>query len=757
MLKFDDFYHLPQLDPLIDQVAGTPAGLVVVAGIDLRQPVADLEALPSGRTAVFRALVGAMLAADDRPALIVAEDREAIRVPRALQRRVKLLQVSPQRPYGAQIVAAAQRRPGLIVVDRLEAASAPAACAVALQGQRVVAQLDTMARGAEVPRQLGALGVPASQLGALAWVVSVARLATLCPHCARPAAPGAERWARLRQAVQCAGYPPLHPALPEAAPAQAGMQAHGCAHCGQRGRLGDVAIFDVYQAFEDTSVASSQQSAETRRSVSLPTADCRLPAEPGGLPREHYLWRLVEQGQLALDDLLGYEADQLARTYRLMSAGAQALAEANGALQRRLAELEAAHRVLEQRTAVLRSLQDIGQALTRSTSLPDLVQRVCQHAGALCGADRVLLYLLQPEGAAEVLAVYGWEAALLHRCVDLSLADLAGLAEPQPFSGWPPGVSPLPPDVAGFDLRAGLRVALVVDGAPVGLMIVQSTRRARFTPGEVALVQAFAEQAALSIQHARLTEARVQQARLAHELDLARAVQQSMLPQVFPQAPGYAFAAQNRPAREVGGDLYDVFMRDEAHIGIVIADVSGKSMPAALYMALTRSLLLAEARRALGPRAVLLNVNRLLRELGDPQMFVTVFYGVLAIAERRLTYARAGHDYPLLLRDGAATALGGRGIVLGSFDAIDGMLSEEQLALGPGDRLALYTDGLTDVFAPDGQIFGSQRLAQAFQAHAAHAPAAFCAAVFAELAAFQGTAEQHDDMTLLVVDVVGSA
>src|SRR5262249_10313357 len=163
-------------------------------------------------------------------------------------------------------------------------------------------------------------------------------------------------------------------------------------------------------------------------------------------------------------------------------------------------------------------------------------------------------------------------------------------------------------------------------------------------------------------------------------------------------------------------------------------DVSDKGMPAALYMALTRSLLLAEARRERSPRAVLLSVNRLLRELGDPHMFVTVFYGTITLAARQLTYARAGHDYPLLLRDGDAIVLGGTGTVLGCFDDI--ALSEEQIALEKGDILALYTDGLTDVLAPDGRRLELERLKGIFQSHAAHPPEAFCAATFADLAAY---------------------
>jgi sigma-B regulation protein RsbU (phosphoserine phosphatase) len=184
-----------------------------------------------------------------------------------------------------------------------------------------------------------------------------------------------------------------------------------------------------------------------------------------------------------------------------------------------------------------------------------------------------------------------------------------------------------------------------------------------------------------------------------------------------------------------------------------MADVSDKGMPAALYMALSRSLLLAEARREDSPRRVLENVNRLLLELGEPDMFVSVFYGVVEGCTRRLTYTRAGHDRPLLLREGAIQVLGGEGAVLGFLDQDDLHLSEEQIILMPGDRLVLYTDGLTDVEAPDAQLFGLDRLEALLRSHASLPPADMCAAAFAELAAYQGPAEQYDDMTMLVVEV----
>lgn len=713
MLKFDDFLHLPALDPLVARIVADRQGLVLVVGLDPRPlaPLAHAALLPSGRSAVFRALIGEMLADGVSSAVVVAESRDAVRVSRALQRRVSVLLAGAQHGYAERIAAASARHPDLLIVDRLDGASAPAAFAAAQQGLRVLAQLDTVCYGADVARHLGDLGVPAERLGVLRWVVAVERLATLCPHCRYPVAPSPQQQARLSDLLRrCDGSTATY------------ADARGCARCNGSGRLGDVAVFDIYHA-----------------SAGL------------ALPRACYMHGLAERELLSLDDLLEHDTHQLYHTYQLLSRGAQQLAETNAALQRKLLELESAHQVLQQRTAALHSLQAIGQALTRSTDLAELTRRVCWHAGELSGADRVVVYLARPNASAAILAVHGWGAHLIQQAVAVVL-DEVGVA-PTPFSGWPPGIPAQHADVAGFELRVGLAVPLIAEGRAVGLMIIQSTQKVRFTPGETALVQAFADQAALAIQRAWLIDARVQQERLEHELDLARQVQQSVLPRVFPAVPGYGFAARNQPARQVGGDLYDVFLLEGGRVGVVIADVSGKSMPAALYMGLTRSLLLAEARRERSPRAVLLSVNQLLRELGDPQMFVTVFYGVIDPAAHRLTYARAGHDYPLLLHAGAVTRLEGRGVVLGCFDSSEIQLSEEQLTLRPGDRLVLYTDGLTDIFGPDGQRFDLDRLTQVFLRHAGRALDDFCTATFADLAAYQGAAEQFDDMTLLVVGV----
>ena len=754
MLELKDFYHLPQVDTLLEQMAADGPGLIVVAGLDPR-PVAGVPGgdrfLPSGRSAIFRIVMRHILAA--RPgsqAILVAESEEAVRLPRQVRRQVTLLRVDEVAAYAHCIVRAARKRPDLVVIDRLCAENATAAVEAAQRGIRVLAQLDTVYRGAEVARHLVEMGAAREQIGCLRWVVAVQRLATLCPSCTQPVSFSPAEMERLRRLYPDLDLSALTASLGIAngeGEATGFRRAPGCAACGYSGREGEVAAFDIY-----------------RSDPGAPDPFDR----PSVLPAEAYLFGLAARGYLPPDDLFTFKTDQLRRTYGLLAGSEQALARTNRALEAKLAELEAANRVLEQRTGALISLQGIGQALITSTSLHDLAGRLCRHACDLCGAERAILYLERPGGqTAEILAAIGWDTAPVGQPLDAAQVFPTGSGgDVVPFDGCPPGVSERPTDAPGHGLT-GLRIPLVAQNVRVGQMIVHIFHRVQFTPGAMALLQTFANQAALAIQRAGLVEELrvkiaqleaaqvelVKKERLDRELELARQVQQSVLPRIFPLVPGYGFAARSEPARRVGGDFYDVILLDADRFGVLVGDVSDKGMPAALYMALTRSLILAESRREPSPRTVLANVHRLLLELGQPSMFVTVFYGVVDGSARELVYSRAGHERPVLLRDGRAQFLGGEGTVLGFADEIDLALTEERMALAPGDRLVLYTDGLTDAQSADGRGFGLERLVALLQAHADLPPDALCTAVFADLAAYQGDAEQFDDMTMVVAQV----
>jgi len=245
----------------------------------------------------------------------------------------------------------------------------------------------------------------------------------------------------------------------------------------------------------------------------------------------------------------------------------------------------------------------------------------------------------------------------------------------------------------------------------------------------------------------------IEKKRLERELEIAAEVQQSLLPKTFPALPGLRFAARNVPARHVGGDFYDVMILDEEHVGVVAADVSDKGAHAAIFMAVTRSLLRAVAGLDPSPRLTLQRVHNLLLEVSTSDMFVTVFYGVLHLPTRQFCYARAGHDQPLLYQshDGSIRLLGGRGRFLGMMPSLE--LEDYQIQLAAGDVIVFYSDGITDANNAAGERFGLGHVHALLTTHHDAAPDTLCDAILAAVTEFQGSAPQFDDQTLLVMQV----
>jgi serine phosphatase RsbU (regulator of sigma subunit) len=739
MLDLSDIYHLPALADAVDQLIAEPAGLVLIAGLDVppasapgASSAADQLPLPSGRSSLFRLVARRLLAHTTRRAVIIASARDMLRVRREERRRVDVVAAGGADEVRSRILALAALPPELIVVEKIEDAQvATAALQLASRGSKVLAQIDTPFRGLGLLRELIDGGSDRELVFQhLAWVLASQRVPALCPTCltARPTDP--LEFAELRSRF------PAPIELPGLA-----HQATGCARCDGSGRLGEVTLFDIYRP------------AGRRTVVSY----------------EMYALQLARDGLLTLDDVLSLEAAQVKHAHALKAVSEAALREANASLQRKVAELESAHRVSAQRTDALVSLQRMSEVLLSDAPPAAMARHICQQARELCGADRAVLYAVI-DGQAHALGEAGWGAERLpgplpveRVCAPAGETD-AG-ARPVPYDPWPPGIPWRTPDIEGAALRAGVRALLVAQGETVGALYVHSTVHTSFAPGHLALLQTLAAHAALALQRSGLTvELRAKvaaleaaqaelavKARMARELELARQVQQSFLPRTFPQLPPYTFAAHNEPAREVGGDFYDVIDLGDARVGLVIADVSDKGMAAALYMALSRSLIRAEATRESSPVTVLGNVNRLLLELGEQGMFVTVFYAVLDASSGCLAYARAGHDRPLLLRGGDAQLLAGKGLLLGVFEGIEGSLTEHEMKLLPGDRLVLYTDGLTDVVNAEGELLGLEKLIALLQQHAELPAEAMCLAIARELDVYRGGAEQADDMTLLVM------
>ena len=205
----------------------------------------------------------------------------------------------------------------------------------------------------------------------------------------------------------------------------------------------------------------------------------------------------------------------------------------------------------------------------------------------------------------------------------------------------------------------------------------------------------------------------VEKERLERELEIAAEVQRSLLPAKLLQYPDYRFAAYLQPARQVGGDFYDVIDLDSAHVGLLIADVVDKSIHAALFMAVTRTLFRTASRHSLAPAAVAQEVHRGMLDISDAEMFVTAFYGVLHRPSGRLTYVLAGQERPLLARvGGVVETLGGRGRFLGILEELS--LQEYEVRLHPGDRLLLFSDGIPDAENGREEPFSHRRLRSVF-------------------------------------------
>jgi serine phosphatase RsbU (regulator of sigma subunit) len=245
----------------------------------------------------------------------------------------------------------------------------------------------------------------------------------------------------------------------------------------------------------------------------------------------------------------------------------------------------------------------------------------------------------------------------------------------------------------------------------------------------------------------------IEKERMEKELEVAREIQQSMVPRKLPRLPGFDFGARMMPARAVGGDFFDFIPLSESTVGIVIGDVSDKGVPAALFMALTSSLLRAEARRATSVGDALRHVHRQLLEINDSGMFVSLLYGVLNGATREFRYARAGHELPLLCD--ARGEFAGLPYTDGQpLGAMDGILLDEQMVVLPSDGTVLfYTDGVTDVLDAHGNQFGLERLRQALVAQRSAPAQALCDTLLEMTAAYRAATPQYDDITLVAVRV----
>jgi serine phosphatase RsbU (regulator of sigma subunit) len=433
------------------------------------------------------------------------------------------------------------------------------------------------------------------------------------------------------------------------------------------------------------------------------------------------------------------------------------------ALERaRLYDLLREQRIHEQAT-----LLDLSNQLLGRRNMDDLMTFLVEETQRLLRADACALLLPGDEpGVLCFRAASGWK----HDPVG------AGYSVPnQNRSGPGQVMETLQPllveDIEAYDaplsstdwLRAeGFRghavVPLVVEGRSIGVLVLNTRYPRPPVEDDVRFLHLIANQAAIAIEKARLHEEEAQRRLLENELTLARQIQLSLLPRACPFVPGWDCAAFYEAARIVAGDFYDVFeLPGEAQcLGLVIADVVGKGVSAALFMALSRTMIRTAAFGSRSPAEALTRANQLILNDNHSDLFVTTFYAIVDTRTGTVTYANAGHNRPLWLQasTGQIQELAAEGIVLGIFDEIE--LEEGQVQLAPGDILLLYTDGITEAMDSARQQFGQTRLAEVLAGQAGSTAERVIESVVGTVRGFAGDNLYADDLTLLILKRQGS-
>lgn len=312
------------------------------------------------------------------------------------------------------------------------------------------------------------------------------------------------------------------------------------------------------------------------------------------------------------------------------------------------------------------------------------------------------------------------------------------------------------PDSDDPDLAPGTRSVVAAPllgagGRRIGVLTVESTVPNRFSDSDCAALRTFAGGAATAVERILFYEKAVEGRRLVSELEVAGKVLQDLLPRDRPDLAGLDVAAAYEPCAQVGGDYYDFIPLAEDRVGIAVADVSGKGVPAALLVAVLRASVFSLANSDLALRAILSRTNRLLYESVGETRYATLFYGVLDVPLRRLIYINAGHAPPVLVHAGGKVEfIHAGGLPVGLFPSP--RYFEQDIQLDPGDLLALYTDGITESADATGDLYGRERLARLLvrERDRGRSASAICDRILRVTRRFRPGAPD-DDSTVLVI------
>ena len=313
------------------------------------------------------------------------------------------------------------------------------------------------------------------------------------------------------------------------------------------------------------------------------------------------------------------------------------------------------------------------------------------------------------------------------------------------------------PDIdeqSGFVTRSMVSVPLISKDDLLGVIQVINKKGGKtFLQEDVNLLQSLSSGAAMALQNARFSQRLLQEERIKSELLIAHQIQQGILPRPFAGHPDIHFEAVNQSAKDVGGDFYDYFKLNEQEFGFMVGDVCGKGVPAAIFMASSRSIIKSQSLANSSPASVIHFSNRLIAEDAQHGIFVTVFYAVYHTETRLLRFTNAGHTLPFLYRPStrSCASLFNTNFPLGVFEPFT--YQESAIRLEKGDVLVLYTDGVSEAMNANREPFGTERIVDLILRHGAASPKELLDALMDAVRQFSGDAPQHDDMTLLIAQV----
>jgi sigma-B regulation protein RsbU (phosphoserine phosphatase) len=304
------------------------------------------------------------------------------------------------------------------------------------------------------------------------------------------------------------------------------------------------------------------------------------------------------------------------------------------------------------------------------------------------------------------------------------------------------------------ETRSEMVAPIRIGSEVIGAFNLESDEPDAYEAEDMELLIAFASQAAVAIERTRLHEEVLEKRRLEEEVTIGQRIQRTFLPERNPELPNFDIAGANYSSELVGGDYYDFIRIADQQLGVVVGDVSGKGIAAALIMASFRASLIAEIRNNYAIRTIMTKVNRLLWESVEADRFVTAMYGVLDIGARRFTYVNAGHNPGFLYRQATDRfdSLDATGPLLGTLQTVS--FKERTVEIGPGDVLVLYTDGVTEAMNGSQEFFGEERLQEVVRRRKSEPAALIVRGIWDAVREFR-EGDQDDDLTIVVLRGTG--